>query len=101
MNDPRDLDLYGAFGEKIPNLENNYNIEGLRPILKERRGDEVWICEIRRVSTTYRTFWEGLLARITEERTQGPELNEVEDIMDNILENISWVEQDAVTVFLT
>jgi hypothetical protein len=38
-NEPRDLDLYGAFGEDKPNLSSDFNVKGLRPILKEKEGD--------------------------------------------------------------
>jgi hypothetical protein len=43
-------------------------------------------------------MWEGHLTRITE-YTQGPELNSVEDVIHNILCNLSWVKDDAVTVY--
>jgi hypothetical protein len=43
-------------------------------------------------------MWEGHLVRVTEEWTEGPELNSTEGIVENILGNIYWVECDAVTV---
>jgi hypothetical protein len=98
-NDPRELDLYGAFKEGKPNLSSDFNVPGLRPILKEKHGDELWILQ-----DTYGVYylwymWEGHLTRITEEYTQGPELSSVEDVIHNILCNLSWVEDDAVTVY--
>jgi hypothetical protein len=37
-NCPSDLDLSGAFGADKPTLSNDYNIEGLRPNLKDKGG---------------------------------------------------------------
>jgi hypothetical protein len=44
-NDLRELDLYGAFKEGKPNLSSDFNVPGLRPILKEKHGDELWILQ--------------------------------------------------------
>jgi hypothetical protein len=44
-------------------------------------------------------MWEGVLTRIMEEYTKGPELKSVEDVVHNILCNLSWVEDDAVRVY--
>ncbi|KAF1911801.1 hypothetical protein BDU57DRAFT_523808 [Ampelomyces quisqualis] len=98
-NDPRDLDLDGAFNELKPNLSNDFNVPGLRPILKDKYGDEMWI--LRDDAGVYYLWnmWEGHLARVTDKWTKGSELVSTEDIVDNILSNLSWVEDDAVTVF--
>jgi len=38
-NEPRDLDLYGAFDEEEPNLSIDFNVQGLRPILIVKEGE--------------------------------------------------------------
>jgi hypothetical protein len=45
--------------------------------------------------------WDGHLLRVTEKWTQGPELETVEDVVDNIVCNLSFVEDDAIKVFRT
>lgn len=45
-NDPCDLDLNGAFSEVRPNLSSDFNIEGVRPVLKEKtKDDRPWILQ--------------------------------------------------------
>lgn len=40
--DPRDLGLHGTFSEDNPNLSSDFNMQGLKPILKEDGGNR-WI----------------------------------------------------------
>ncbi|KAF2833277.1 hypothetical protein CC86DRAFT_399909 [Ophiobolus disseminans] len=100
-NDPRDLDLQGIFSQDKPNLSSGFNVEGLRPILKEEDGEDPWILRDAQGSCYLWDMWDGHLLKVTDNWTTGPELKDIEDVMKNILANLSWVEEEAVRVFRT
>jgi hypothetical protein len=63
-----------------PNLSSDFNVPGLRPIIKENFDEEQWI--LRDEMGVYYTWyeWEGRLMRITNNWVKGPELKTVDDI---------------------
>lgn len=100
-NDPRDLDLHGAFSLKKPNLSSDYDVDGLQPILKEEDGEDPWILQDAEGMFYLWDPWTSSLYRVTENWTKGPGLKTIEDVVDNILTNLIWVEDDLVRVFRT
>jgi hypothetical protein len=94
------LDLHGAFSVDKPNLSSDFHVQGLRPIVKEEDG-ETWILQDAKGTFYLWDAWDGHLLRVTEKWTKGPELETVEDVVDNIVCNLSFVEDDAIKVFRT
>jgi hypothetical protein len=45
--------------------------------------------------------WDGHLLKVTEKWTTGKDMHKVEAVLDNILCNLSWAEEDAVKIFKT
>jgi hypothetical protein len=68
--------------------------------VKEDDGD-TWILQDTDGTYYLWDLWTGRLLKVTENWTKGPELEKVEDVVYNILCNLSWVEDDAVKVFRT
>jgi len=97
-NDPHDLDLYGAFSKDEPNLSSDFNVKGLRPSLKDPEIDQYILQDANGLYYLW-DLWDGHLLRVTDKWTKGDDLIEVEDVVDNILCNLFWVEQDTVKVF--
>jgi hypothetical protein len=83
-----------------PNLSSDFHVQGLQPIVKEEDG-ETWILQDAKGTFYLWDAWDGHLLRVTEKWTQGPELETVEDVVDNIVCNLSFVEDDAIKVFRT
>jgi hypothetical protein len=44
-NDPRNLELEVAFSETKPNLSSDFDVPGLRPIIKEEDGGDQWLLQ--------------------------------------------------------
>lgn len=76
-------------------------MEGLRPIVKELNTDSSFTLKDAKGLYYLWNMWEGHLWRVTDNWTKGDGLVSIEAVVDNILCNISWVENDAVKVFRT
>lgn len=95
-NDPRDLNPCGAFSEEKSNLSSDFKVNGLHPIVKAAKRDKYILQDAKGIYYLW-GLWDGHLLRVTDEWTEG--LDSVEAVVDNIICNLYWVEEDTVTVF--
>lgn len=98
-NDPRDL-ANVVFSERKPNLSSDFKIPDLRPILKEEDDEDPWILYDANGMLYLWDELDGRLSRVRDHWVQGSDLDSVESKVDNIICNVTWVEDDAVRIFL-
>jgi hypothetical protein len=95
-NNPHDLYVEVYFDKSQPNLGADYGVDGLQPVLKEKKSDRFILRDAKKRWYIW-DAWEVRLLRVQEVYTTGFETNE--EIVDNILDYISLVERDAVAIW--
>ncbi|KAF1911803.1 hypothetical protein BDU57DRAFT_551852 [Ampelomyces quisqualis] len=95
-NDPNDLYLETYFDPKNPNMINAYNVEGLKPVVREKDSDTFILQDAKKQFYLW-DAWEGELLRVTDDWTAGFESNE--QVVENLIVYMSGVERDAVPIY--
>ena len=78
----------------------DFNVQGLRPILREDDSDRYILRDAEGIYYLWE-LWDGHLLRVGEHWVKGPHLHTVEDVVGNILCELTWVEQDSQRVYKT
>lgn len=97
-NDPRDLDLYRAFRAEGPNLSTDFNVDGLKPILR-KKDRELYLMKDAKDMYYLWNLWDGHLLKVSSEFATEDNLDEddgdttdglkgVEKIVSNIIDNL-------------
>jgi hypothetical protein len=94
-NDPKYLHLEVYFGNSEPNLSANYRVDGLKPVIKEKDCDRFILRDAKGRFYIW-DAWDVLLLRVREAGYKGLQTNE--EIVENILDYISLVEEDAMVI---
>jgi hypothetical protein len=95
-NHPNDLELAVYFNKLTPNLSTDYNVEGLKPVVKEKRS---YRFILRDAKQRYYLWdkWDGRLLRVPIVYIEGPE--STEEIVENIVVYRSFIARDAVAIW--
>ncbi|KAF1840930.1 uncharacterized protein K460DRAFT_359473 [Cucurbitaria berberidis CBS 394.84] len=94
-NDPANLYLSVYFNATVPNLSAEFNVGGLRPVVKEDDSD-MFILQDAKNYFYFWEAWDGRLLRVKDTWTEGFDSNE--EIIENLIIYQSFVERDAVVV---
>lgn len=97
-NEPRDLDLYGDFSAKEPNLSTDFNVPGLKPIIKESDGDMFLLTDSGGKLYVWDP-WDGHLLKLEDRWTNREGMKKMEDKVDNVLEDLHWVLRGATPIY--
>jgi hypothetical protein len=93
------LTCMAVFSERKPDLSSDFKIPGWRPVLKED-GEDPWILQDAKGVFYLRDAWDGRLFRVKPFWTEDPKLDTIEKRVDNIVCNLTWVEDDAERIFI-
>jgi hypothetical protein len=89
---------HGSFSKDEPNLSSDFNMKGLRPIVRQKDGDTFILQDLRGIYYLWDPCDSHLL-KVVEKWTIGGGLNEVEDVVRNIIGHFYWVREEATKVF--
>lgn len=97
-NSPQDLDLDGVFSIEAPNLASDFNVKGLKLIMKDSDCDMFLLTDADGKFYLWDP-WDGHLLRAADKWTVKEGMVEIEDQVHNILRNLYWVVKQATVVF--
>ncbi|KAF1911802.1 hypothetical protein BDU57DRAFT_523811 [Ampelomyces quisqualis] len=95
-NNPDDLYLETYFHPDKPNVANSYNVEGLKPVVRDTNTDFFILQDVEDRFYLWEA-WEGLLLRVPDVWTEGFKSNE--QIVMNLIIYMSFVERDSVPIY--
>lgn len=95
-NDPNRLYLSVDFDKNNPNLADDFNVDSLQPVVKEKVSDQ-FVLRHAKLRWYLWDAWEGELLRVNEMWTTGFDSNE--DIVANVLSQSNFIDENAVAIW--
>jgi len=91
-NDPNDLMLVTYFGQNEPNLATDFNIDGLKPIVREKDGDTFLLVDAQNRYYIWNR-WEGDLFRL---KNLGTGKESVDDVVQKVMRDLYSLAKDQI-----